>query len=244
MAEPIGDITLATTRQSPRLSGAERRTLQEMFRHPVAHNLRWSDVIALFEMLGGVEHKANGEVVMRLGHEHHLMHRPHVKDLNTTEVLDLRKFLASVGISGSSAEVPALAPAPAAPDLLVVVDHRDARIYHIDIADHDVQAHVIRPYDPHHILHHLSHKDHSHEQGQRAPEDATFYERITQAVAGGDRIVLIGHGTGKSNAADHLAEYLRTHHHDIYQRIARDVVADLSCATPPQLLAIAQSALR
>ena len=34
----------------------------------------------------------------------------------------------------------------------------------------------IKPYDP--LLHHLTHKDQSRQQGQRAPEDSTFYDRI------------------------------------------------------------------
>jgi hypothetical protein len=127
---------------------------------------------------------------------------------------------------------------------MVVVDHHDAKIYHVDLASDDVSKHEITPYDPHHFLHHLTHKDQSHERGQRAPEEPAFYESIAQAVASGGKIVVVGHGEGKSNAALHLTEYLRTHHRDTYNRVVREVAADLSSVTPPQLLEIARKALR
>ena len=127
---------------------------------------------------------------------------------------------------------------------MIVVDHHEAKIYEIGDLSDDSSAEEIKPYDPHHFLHHLTHKDQSREQGQRAPKDSTFYARIAVAVAVGAKIVVVGHGTGKSNAAHHLTEYLRTHHPDVYQRIVREVVVDLSSTTPPQLLEIARGALQ
>jgi hypothetical protein len=55
---------------------------------------------------------------------------------------------------------------------------------------------------------------------------------------------VVGHATGKSNAAHHLTEYLRTHHPETYERVVSDVVADLSSVTTPQLLDVARRALR
>jgi MoxR-like ATPase len=126
---------------------------------------------------------------------------------------------------------------------MVVVDHHGAKIYRIDPASGDASKREITPYDPHHFLHHLTHKDQLREQGQRAPEDPSLYERIGDALAAGGRIVVVGHGTGKSNAAQHLTEYLRTHHRETYQRIVREITADLSATTAPQLLALAEQAL-
>lgn len=55
-------------------------------------------------------------------------------------------------------------------------------------------------------------------------------------------VIRVGHGTGTSNAAHHLRDYLRTHHPAIAQRISREFVADLSSVTEPQLLELANSA--
>ena len=234
----------AATQDKLAVSGANRRTLEAIFHHPSAHNLEWRHVVALLETMGEVEEKANNEFSIEIAGKRHLLHKPHTKDLTGSEVIDLRQFLIAAGWSHEASSQAAAHPNPAPPSLLVVVDHHGAKIYAIDLASDDVSKHEITPYDPHHFLHHLTHKDQSHERGQRAPEEPAFYESIAQAVALGGRIVVVGHGEGKSNAADHLTEYLRTHHRNTYQRIVREVVADLSSVTPAQLLDIARKALR
>jgi hypothetical protein len=226
------------------LSRADHRTLEAIFRHPSAHNLEWRDVVTLLETIGEVDEKASNEFSVEIAGKRHLLHKPHTKDLTGSEVIDLRQFLIAAGWTHEAPSQPAAHPVPAAPSLMVVVDHHGAKIYAIDLASDEISKHEITPYDPHHFLHHLTHKDQSHERGQRAPEEPAFYESIAQAVALGGRIVVVGHGEGKSNVADHLTEYLRIHHRDTFQRIVREVVADLSSVTPPQLLEIGRKALR
>jgi hypothetical protein len=225
------------------LHGAHLRTLEALFRHPSAHNLEWMDVVALIEKIGAVHQKANDKFTFDVGGEHYLMHKPHTKDLTSSEVADLRHFLQRVGWSPDGPSEAPARPDPAPPTLMVVVDHHGAKIYRIAQASGDASKREITPYDPHHFLHHLAHKDQSREQGQRAPEDPSFYKRIGDALAAGGRIVVVGHGAGKSNAAQHLTEYLRTHHRETYQRIVREIDADLSAVTTPQLLALAEDAL-
>jgi phosphoheptose isomerase len=87
------------------------------------------------------------------------------------------------------------------------------------------------------------HKDQLRERGQRAPEEPAYYEKIAAAVASGGKIVVVGHGTGKSNAAHHLTEYLKSHHRETYQRVVREIDTDLSSITIPQLLDLARHAL-
>ena len=225
------------------IHGAHLRTLEALFRHPPAHNLEWMDVLALVEKIGAVHKKGDNKFTFDVGGERLLMHKPHTKDLTSSEVADLRHFLQRAGWSDENPSQAAASPELAAPTLMVVVDHHGAKIYRIDAASGDASKREIRPYDPHHFLHHLAHKEQSREQGQRAPEDAGFYQRIADALAAGGGIVVVGHGTGKSNAAQHLTEYLRTHHRETYQRIVREVGADLSATTTPQLLALAEQAL-
>jgi hypothetical protein len=236
---PQGELS----RERMALHGAHLRTLEALFRHPPAHNLPWRDVLALMERIGAVHQRDNGEVAFELGREHFVLHKPHTKDLTSSEVVDLRHFLQHAGWSPQGRS-PAVTPAnPAQPTLMVVVDHHGAKIYRIDVTSGDASQRVISPYDPHHFLHHLTHKDQSREQGQRAPEDPGFYKRIGDVLAAGGRIVVVGHGTGKSNAAQHLTEYLRTHDRDTYLRIVREIGADLSATSTPQLLALAEQAL-
>jgi hypothetical protein len=225
----------------PKISGSHRRTLDAIMRHPVAHNLEWKDVVSLFEKLGTVEQKANSEFVFQVGSERLILRKPHSKDLEPAEVADLRKFLSRADLSS---ETHAAHGGDAAPNLMVVMDHHGAKIYHVDVAAADASQHVIKPYDPHHFQHHLTHKDQSREEGQRTAEDPSFYERIAQALAGAGKIVVIGHGTGKSNAALHLIEYLKAHHSEIHKRVVSEMSAELSSITTRQLLEMAHEALR
>ena len=234
--------TVATTLSS--VTGGRRRTLEAIFHHPSAHNLEWSDVVALIEKIGHAQEKANNEFVFEVAGKRHVMHKPHTKDLTSSEVIEVRNFLIQAGLSPEVPSQPAAHPSPAAPSLLIVVDHHGTKIFQVDVASDDASKHVIRPYDPHHFLHHLVHEDQSREEGQRAPEEPAYFEKIAEAAALGGKIIVVGHGTGKSNAAHHLTEYLRSHHSETYQRIVREIVADLSSITTPQLLDLARQALR
>lgn len=225
------------------LHRAQQKTLEAVFRHPADHNLEWMDVLALMEKIGGVHRRTDDKFAFDLAGQRYVMHKPHGKELSSSEVADLRHFLQSAGWSGAG---PAAAAAPqqaAGLSLLVAMDHHGARIFRLDGAAADPARLEIRPYDPHHFLHHLTHKDQSREQGQRAPEEPAFYQQIAEALAPAERIVVVGHGTGKSNAARHLVDYLRTHRHETYQRVVREMDADLSAVTAAQLLQLAQQAL-
>jgi hypothetical protein len=225
------------------LHGAHLRTLEAVFHHPVAHNLEWGNVVGLMEKIGTVHEKANNRFAFEVGGETHLMHKPHTKDLTSTEVVDLRHFLQRAGWSpGAPSQAPAHTD-PAPPSVMVVLDHHGAKLYHIDLTSGASTGAELRPYDPHHFLHHLAHKDQSREQGQRAPEDPDYYRRIAAAVAHAGRIVIVGHGVGKSNAALHLSEFLRSHHPETYARVVRQIDTDLSATTTPQLQQLARQAL-
>jgi hypothetical protein len=223
------------------VSGAHRRTLDAVFRHPSAHNLEWNDVVALIDKIGDVERKPNNEFEFRVSGEMHFMRKPHNKDIAGPDVIELRKFLALAGWSSEEHPIAAAHVDPSTSNLMVVIDHHEAKIYDIASDTAHASGKTIKPYDPHHFLHHLTHKDQFVARGQRAPEDITFYQAIAAALTRANSIIIVGHGTGKSNAANHFRDYLRTHHPAIAQRIARECVADLSSITEPQLLKLANS---
>jgi hypothetical protein len=238
------DATGTVARTLSSVTGSHRRTLEAIFRHPSAHNLEWSDVVALIGRIGNASEKSNSEFVFEVAGERHVMRKPHTKDLTASEVIEVRHFLMQAGWSPEFASEPAANLNPAAPSLLIVVDHHGTKIFRVDVTSDEASDHVIHPYDPHHFLHHLVHKSQSRERGQRAPEEPAYYEKIAEAVALGGKIVVVGHGAGKSNAAHHLTEYLRAHHRETYQRIVHEITADLSSITPSQLLDLARQALR
>ena len=221
------------------LSPADRRTIDAIFRHPVARNLAWSDVLHLMRRVGTVEHGYNGKFRLAVGGHEVFFARPNGKHLDPGEIMQLRSFLHDAGAEAGFAEVDKGGRVPEG-DMLVAVDHRGARLFWIGAQS---PAGTLHPYDPHHYLHHLDHRIENHYRGQRAPEDGSYYDGIAAALAGARRIVLIGHGSAKSNAARHLEGVLRKKYSEIYARVAVTESADLSAMTEPQLLALALEAL-
>ena len=81
------------------IRGSQRRTLEALFRHPTASNLEWMDVVELVGKIGSMQERGSGEFDIHVGGKHHVMHKPHTKDLTGSEVVDLRHFLGEAGWS-------------------------------------------------------------------------------------------------------------------------------------------------
>jgi hypothetical protein len=258
MTTPPIETQPATSAALSDLSGSNRRTLDAIFAHPLAHNLGWNDVVSLLDKIGQTEERENGGISITMAGQnhlvgenhavgedhptgqHHLMLKRHTKDLTPLQLVALRRFMIEAGWAAGQPPETAPAEPPEKPLLMVVVDHHGARIFEIELRSGEAAAHTIRPYDPHHFLHHLVHKDQDRERGQRAPEDFGFYEKIADALAAADRIVLVGHGAGKSSAAAHLSAYLQTHRNAIHRHVIAELSVDLSSITDPQLLELAE----
>jgi hypothetical protein len=228
----------------PRILSRDRRTLEALFRHPVPKNLAWSDALHLVERLGSVRQEHNGRLLLAVGEQRHVFHEPHGKELTAEEVQQLRKFLEGAGVTPATVDVmeeeDRAGTAATLADVLVAVDHHRARLYTIEGATENTRT--LRPYDPHHFLHHLSHRQENELRGQREPEEPSYYSEIIAPLASARRILLVGHGTGHSNAAAYLAELLRAKHPDIFRRVVATKAVDLSATTERQLLALALEA--
>ena len=122
----------------------------------------------------------------------------------------------------------------------MVIDHHLARIYGDLDGSGPQRRDAVRPYDPNGFHRHLIHRKEAHYQGERVPEEPSFYEEVAKDLVLAQEIVLVGHGTGKSSALEVLVEYLKKHHATIYQRVIATEITDLSALTEPQIEAIAR----
>ena len=220
----------------------DRRTLDAIFHHPAPHNLSWMDVLRLLKHLGSADERADGKYSLMINGNHLIFHKPHGKHLDASQVADLRHYFALSGISPDNPYGTPAAAKSSSVDVVVLIDHHGAKLYQIHLSS-DQQAETVAPYDPHHFLHHLRHRDEMREHGQRPAEDLTFYERIADALRDVDRIVLLSHGTGSSNAANVLAEQLKKRHPGIYARIVRQADVNTSAMTEAEILAYGRQAL-
>jgi hypothetical protein len=208
---------------------------QNLLNGKLPHNLSWSEAVDLVEHLGGeVQPHGGDEFVFRIGSQRVFFKRPSTHDLGEEEVSRLRKFLKKPA-PGSQVEEPAQPGR-----MIVVIDHHAAHVYQDLGGSRPADEHTVQPYDPYHFHHHLIHRKEAHYRGERVPEEDSFYEEVAKDITAANEIVLIGHATGKSNAAEFLKEYLKTHHPDISRRVIATESADLSAVTEPQIEALAK----
>ena len=221
-------------------TGVDRRTLDAIFRHPLAHNLSWREVVNLFGAIGGAEEKPNGGYLFRAGTETLAMNRPHGKDLTGSEVIDLRRLLTRTGWSPDAPALSADAFEAPAPRLIVVIDHAGARIHSLrDTAD---ETGAITDLAPRHVPRDPQSKPRDADREEIDPDDERFFEGVAAALSEGGDIVVIGHGKGQSNEADHLTKWLEAHDKPTHDRIVREIVADLPHMTTPELLQLGRHA--
>jgi len=222
------------------LSRNHRWALARIFQHPLSHNLSWRDVLDLVATIGSAEHQHNGDVILHLGKESLSMKPSQAKDLEAAEVMDLRSLFLRAGWSPDGID-PTVRTTHANPDLMIVVDHAGARLY--QLGHEGADARTGAPHEMHHLLHYIDRKEHDADREETYPADTAFFDSIANAAAGDGRIVVIGHGKGQSNEADHLIAYLSDHRPAVHARIARELVADLPKQTAPQLAELARHAL-
>jgi len=215
------------------LSGPHQKTYQHVFQHPMPHNLQWREV---WSMLGAIpdakvsEDDKGNLKVMRNG-QTLMLHRPRGKDLaDKKELMQVRHFLERSG-------APAPQPAPVGTHLLVVIDHREARIYSTEL--HGTVPQRITPYDPFGFGRDL-HYNQDDSNGQRKPERKSFYEAVAKTLHGARQILMFGTGTGASSAMEQLLAELKHFHQDIAKRVVGSIAVDEHHLTDDQLLAKAR----
>jgi hypothetical protein len=215
-----------------------RKHLESMYQNllngKLPHNLSWSEAVELVEHLGEVQSHGDDEFVFRVGSQRAFFKRPNTHDLGSEEVSRLRKLLKDAGLSSPAEE--GLQPSR----MIVVIDHHTAHVYQDFGGSRPAGEHKVQPYDPFNFHHHLIHRKEAHYRGERVPEKDSFYEEVAKDITPANEVVLIGHATGKSNAADFLKEYLSTHHPEISRRVIAMESADLSAVTEPEIEALAK----
>jgi|HubBroStandDraft_2_1064218.scaffolds.fasta_scaffold127657_2 hypothetical protein len=213
---------------------------QNLLHGKLPHNLSWSEAVDLVGHLGGeVEPHGGDEFVFRVGDQRVFFKRPPSHDLGVEEVSRLRKLLKEAGPSAQGAVAQGAEPAQSG-RMIVVIDHHAAHVYRDLGGSRPADEQTVRPYDPYNFHHHLIHRKEAHYRGERVPEEDSFYEEVAKDITPASEIVLIGHATGKSNAAEFFKEYLKTHHPDISRRVIATESADLSAVTEPEIEALAK----
>lgn len=213
------------------LTGSHRRTYDTIFQHPVSHNLAWRDVHALFRHLGQVEIEPNGNLKVTRHGQTLMLHAPRTKDVaETEELMAVRHFL-------ERTQAVPLDETTKMTQWLVVIDHREARIYRS--ADPGSVPQQIRPHVPDEFFRHAPNsKDFT--RGQEKPDPNSFFEPVAGVLNGAGKILVFGSGTGTSSEMEQFVAWLKEHRPDVAQRVVGAQVVDETHLTEAQLLAKAR----
>lgn len=215
------------------LSKSHQHTLDAILHHPTAHNLQWHDVRTLLGEVAEATDEGNGNTSYKRAGKRLVVHAERTKDVGSDEaVRELRAFLT---------DPPDMLTAPETPSvhLLVVIDHREARIYRSEMRGTTPER--IVPHDPDNNGRYL-HSVTNDANGQRRPELRSFYDAVAASLKGADHILIFGSGTGASSAMEHLVEHLKAHDKALAAKIAATRVVDTHHLSENQLLAFARSA--
>jgi hypothetical protein len=203
--------------------------LESLLNGKLPRNLSWPNVVDLIGQIGEVQPHGGQDFAFTVGSQRAFFKRPHTNELEVEEVSRLRRFLKEAGAKEAATKPDQLGR------MIVVIDHHGARIYQ-DLGGHRPEGQVaVKPYDPYEFHHHLIHRKEAHYRGERVPEETSFYEEVATDIAHATEIVLVGHGTGKSSAVEFLAEYLKSHHPTVSQRVIATETLDLSALTEAEI---------
>ena len=85
-----------------KLTGHHLVTAEKILAHPASHNIEWHDAAALVAEIGSITEESNGRFSVTIGDETQIFDRPRGKDLDTQQIVDLRKMLKSAGFTPDS----------------------------------------------------------------------------------------------------------------------------------------------
>ena len=213
------------------LTRHQQITYDALFQHPIARHLHRRDVNEMLGVFADVTEEHNGNLKATRNGQTLVLHATREKIISAMdEVMQIRRFLKRSG--GPVAVVPAQGG-----HLLVVIDHRAARVYQTEL--HGTVPHRIVPFDPHGFGRNL-HYVQDDSNGQRKPERKSFYEAIAQTLCLATDILLFGSSTGASSAMEQLLADLRKNHPAVARRVIGSMVLDAQHLTEDQLLAKAR----
>jgi hypothetical protein len=211
--------------------GSHRSTYDAVFQHPVARNLEWMDLRSLLGSIAEVAELGGGALKFTRNGQTLVVHPPRRKDFSDVQALmDVRRFLERSDTASPEGVDDGV-------HLLVVIDHREARVYRAEL--HGSVPQRVVPFDPHGFGRHL-HNVEDDGNGQRKPERKSFYESVAKTLRDAEQILVFGSGTGASSAMDQLLAALKHDHPDLAKRVAGSLVVDAQHLTEDQLLAKAR----
>jgi len=207
------------------MKSKSQTTYNQVFQHPITHNLEWRDIQSLFEDLGSVEKEHNGNLKVTLHDQAVVFHSPMLTDIATSEqVMKIRHMLEAHGNK-------AVQPHPK--QILLVMNHAGTTVYHLELGKEGQEQLV--PGD--NLGHHRHvHSKHDYSDHIEKPNNNTYYEAISKTLESAEKILIFGSGNGSSNAMDLYVAWLLKHHPKLSDNVVASMIIDESHMTEGEML--------
>lgn len=209
--------------------------LNQLSVHPIARNIEWSELIPALASIGLLQAEKNGSYhFTRNGHTL-VFEISHHKAIDVEDVLRLRHFLQLSALpEGNSLDF--------VRDVIVAIDHHRATVYHSPgaVTERRMIFHADLTKDR--LLHTHPTSPPFHETSPMVDND--FYESVIKEIANSERIVILSHGTGSSNAASQLLAFLHKKYSELASRVVAVKSCDLEAMTEPQLIQLGVESLQ
>lgn len=204
-----------------------QRTYDQVFQHPMTHNLEWRDVRALFEDVGDVVDEHNGNVKVTVSGTAVVFHSPTDSDIASPEqVSQIRHLLENKDGKAHGGR-----------HYVVVIDHQEARTYRTEMKGAVPERVTPNDSDGHDRHVHSSH-NYPGQDGQ--PNHDAYFKSVADNLVGADKILILGSGSGSSSTMELFAAWLKTHREKLADCLIGTVAVDQSHMTEGQLLARAR----
>lgn len=207
----------------------QQQTYDAIFQHPIARHLHRRDVMSMLGMLAEVGEEPNGNLKAIRNGQILVLHASRDKNVTAIDELMMIRHFLQKSDNPPAAEI--------AGHVLVVIDHREARVYLAEL--HGAIPHRITPYDPFGFGRNL-HYVQDDSNGQRKPERKSFYDAVAKTLESAKEILLFGSGTGASSAMEQLQSVLESNYPDVGRRVVGSIAIDVQHLTDDQLLARAR----
>lgn len=189
-----------------------QQTYDLVFQQPMALNLDWKDVRALFETVGEVEEKHNGDLEVTIaGNSASFEAESVTNHASTDQVSQIRELLKDYGSKKES---------DPGPQVLLVIDYHEAKIYHTEAPGATPDR--VTPS--------------AHEQ----TNFNAYFTEVSKSLMDAEKILIFGSGTGHSSAMDTFVAWLKEHRKKISDCVIDTVTIDKGHLTEGQILAKAR----
>jgi len=208
--------------------------LNELYAHPIAHNIKWQELIPALASIGAVHTDTNGgRHFTRNGHVVVFGHDGH-DSLDTEEILKLRHFIRDSAVSKNTTS-------DLTGDIIVAIDHHQAVIFHDPGTAQESRTEEHADQTMFRVLHKRPAAPPFSNEGPDI--DTEYYHAMITEMSHAGRIVLLGHGTGSSNAASQLLAKISEHNPEVASRIVAVQRCDLEAMTEPQMISLGKQLL-